>query len=101
MPKFISDEIKKQVCDLKKQGVSNREISRLLHLSRVFIAYTIKNFKPKKIVHDRRFFPRIDDYSSLQYSRCQECGAMVQLPCFACSIRNTGKAPLIERDENE
>jgi hypothetical protein len=101
MPKFISDEIKKQVCNLKKQGLSYREIAHRLHVSMAFAKYTVKTFKPKKIVHEQRFFPRIDDYTVLQYSRCQECGAMVQLPCFACSIRNTGKAPLIERDENE
>ncbi len=76
-----------QIIELYEQGISQRKIAKRVGVARESV---------RKILNRSRnhleFGLELDSlpiaYPSNQTERCNHCGALVFLPCLACTIRN-------------
>ena len=89
--KSISLEKYHKIKELVAQGVSIRGIAKVVSVDRK----TVEKYNGLAEHPDERPkepappFPRVTGY--IKHSRCNGCGAMVQLPCFACYLK--GRRP--------
>ena len=85
---MISLENYYQIKDLNAQGLSNRAIAKRVGVTPPTVKRVIgmAEHPDERVKEPPPPFPRAGE-NRIRYVRCQECGAMVQFPCFACYLR--------------
>jgi hypothetical protein len=85
-------EVAERVRNLLKSGTPEREVARIVHVSRGFV-HTVRCNKRRRPFT----FTPYEKWLNAPVARCDMCGASTRLPCLACALRNGRSHPAIRR----